>query len=84
MSYFGSIDHEKYSEFHKIVSDRSYNGKDFEKTVEELFGITDVPKPVKSKIHYIAWERGRAAGYAEVLNQYFELVELVGEVYASS
>jgi hypothetical protein len=48
----------------------------FRADMEEYWDFANFPDEVKSKIHYLAWERGHACGYSEVRNQYDEFVEL--------
>lgn len=50
---------------------------DFEGAVEMVFGIKDLPEKLKSHIHYMAYERGHSSGYAEVLNEYFDVLDTV-------
>lgn len=49
---------------------------EFEKDVETYFGFSDLDSETKRIIHEIAWQRGHASGYVEVLNQYDDLVRL--------
>jgi hypothetical protein len=54
----------------------SYDG-DFNRDVEEFFGMTDWPQSVKDSIHWKAYEDGHASGYHDVFNQYWDLIDLV-------
>lgn len=53
----------------------------FEKDVEEYFGFSYIPSPLKVKIHDLAWELGHSCGYSEVLTYYDNLVELAESAY---
>lgn len=48
----------------------------FRLDMEEYWCFGEFPDEVKSKIHYLAWERGHAYGYSEVRGYYDEFVEL--------
>ena len=52
----------------------------FQKDVEEVFDFSHFHPEVKSEIHYQAYERGHSGGYGEILNHYFDLVNLVKKV----
>lgn len=51
----------------------------FNKDVEACFGseFSCLPPEVKSKVHYMAYEKGHASGFHDILNQYFDLIELL-------
>ena len=67
-----NIDEDKY----KVINSKSE--RDFNSDVEIAFGseFTCLHPDVKSKIHYIAYDKGHSGGHHDVLNSYFDLIEL--------
>lgn len=64
-----------YAKAHKGDYDEGKGS--FYEDAEEAFDFKDFPSKVKSRIHSIAYEDGHAAGYGDMVTQYFNLVELV-------
>ena len=52
--------------------------RDFNKDVENAFGseFSCLHPDVKSKVHCMAYDKGHASGLHDMLNQYFDLIEL--------
>jgi len=50
---------------------------DFDTTVEKALGFDHLPRGLKSHIHGLAYERGHSSGYAEVLSEYWDILDTV-------
>ncbi len=49
--------------------------EEFEKDLFEEFGVSDNPKKYKALAY--AWDKGHSSGYAEVYNEFSDIVELI-------
>ena len=55
-------------------------GRDFRKDVEAAFPeFEHLGSKTKSLVHQMAWEHGHAAGYHDVFNWYFDILEVASQ-----
>jgi len=64
-------------EFARTGAYSGKDGRDFYKDAEKAFNFSHFPEKLKGRIHSMAYEEGHAAGYSDIITQYFDLVSLV-------
>jgi hypothetical protein len=70
------LDEEGYkSHQQQYKEEQKQLNEEFEKDLFEEFGVSDNPKKYKALAY--AWDKGHSSGYAEVYNEFSDIVELI-------